>query len=79
VCKVGIIPALESKLKALEQRQRELGPEIRAAEVSLKLPDRAAMATEWRALVDSLNELPRLLNSQGEIETARAPLKEYIS
>ena len=49
--------ALESKLKELEQRQRTLKSEVAIAETVVALPDRAAIADQWRTLVDGLNAL----------------------
>jgi site-specific DNA recombinase len=77
VCKVGISTALTGRLKMLEQRQRELSAEIRAAEKMVVLPDRAAIAAKWQELVDGLGDLPGRLD-ESEIDEARAVLRDYV-
>jgi hypothetical protein len=50
ICKVGISTALETRLKALEERQRQLAAEVRAAETTIALPNRAEIAAKGREL-----------------------------
>jgi hypothetical protein len=77
ICKVGTSPALERKLKALEQRQRDLQDQIRAADATVVLPDRKVIAARWTAVVEGLGETPKRM-TPSEIVCARAVLKARI-
>jgi hypothetical protein len=79
ICKVGISAALAAKLKELEQRQRALKAEIAATESVCAFPDRAAIESEWRTLIHTLGDLPKLLHTASEMEIARSSLRDYIS
>lgn len=77
IAKVGLSPALESKLASLECRKRDLTAEVRAAVRSVDIPDAELIAATWHAAVDNLGELPKLAEPS-EVEAARRSLQALI-
>jgi hypothetical protein len=72
-----VSPALEAKLKELEQRQRTLKADLAIAETVTVLPDRKAIHAQWQSLVNDLESLPGRL-TRTETETAKATLKGWL-
>jgi len=78
IVKVGISPALASKLQELEQRQRELRGELANAERMVALPEQAEIEKEWDDLIETLGEFTRMRPTRSQVETARASVRSYI-
>jgi hypothetical protein len=77
IAKVGLGPALESKLASLERQKRNLAADVRAADRSIQLPDMSAIRARWRAVVDDLGNLPKRA-SPSELAAARRSLQSLI-
>ena len=77
IAKVGLSPALESKLASLECQKRDLAANLRAADRRIQLPDISVIRGKWRAVVDDLGNLPKCA-APSELAVARKSLQSPI-